>query len=478
MVVGKDLAETNQETVVQASEESSPAALEYVYQPTVSPERTAWFVLLVGFAMFCLLTVTTVLGIYFYLFRSTIAIPAVLQVAQGTVGITGSDFVEAVEREREDLTDTVTSISTDSQSQATIQFRDILAVEDEVTAILAAVTLQPNTFVTLNRAARPRFDWSLNEHFIRLSRLKGQLDVLVVGAAGKPFLMSVGTAQKLTIELKGDGRYRISATDDEVRVNNLDGTSAAYFSDDMAHRSTIKDGQELIVRLGNRSFEIRSTMANVLSNASFSTGSKTDTFDPSVPWQQAWNCAVSQVQLPQGQVSLNEFDGRVGLRLRRLDNATSHGEVNCKQSFAGEGLDVSAFDSIKIIVTFHLNYQSLSQCGILGSECPLMLRLDYDDHLPVGRHWIRGFHYEKEVSTDYFTRCNTCLQDHQIINKRVWYTFESENLLSLIDRNDHPKILRSLQFYASGHQFDTIVSEIILLVGISDNVLPSEEEQN
>ena len=463
------MTEAEQASVTQVPEGSLENPSGQVYRSAISPGRMAWLVLLLAFGMFCVLTITTALAIYLYLFQSTETIPAVLQVSQGTVGVTGSDFVETVQRERQDLTNTQTSISTDSLSQATVQFRDVPAFEGAASRLLAAVALQSNTFITFERASRPRFDWSLNQHSISFSNLKGKLDVFVTGAKNKPFLLSVGTAGGLSVQFLDDGRYRVSATDDEVRILNVMGRASAYFADDMSSLRTVPAGQELVVRLGNRTIEPRATIRNVLASSLFSI-QYTDQGPPrdelSLPAN--WGCLVEQDSDPRGMYSLEVFDGRFGLRLRRLDNATSHGEVRCTQPFGEGGIDVSGFDSIKVIVTFYVSSQSLSQCGILGSECPLMLRLRYEDRLAVGRTWIRGFYFDKEVITDYPTLCSTCIQEHEIINKQAWYTFESENLLSVIGANDHPESLSWIALEASGHQFDTIVSEILLLVDKSN----------
>lgn len=474
------MTEAEQATVTEIPEESLENRSGPVYRSTISPGRMAWLVLLLAFGMFCALTITTALAIYLYLFQSTEAIPAVLQVSQGTVGVTGSDFVEAVQRERQSLTNTQTSISTDSLSRATIQFRDVPAFEGAAPKLLAAVALQSNTLVTFDRASRPRFDWSLNQHSIGLSNLKGELDVFVTGAVDKPFLLNVDTAQGLSVQFLGDGRYRVSASDDEARILNVTGRASVYFADDPSSVRAVPQGQELLVRLGNRTIETRATVRSLLSNSLFSTqGNDDQSPTPDAPVAPGdWECLVEQDSDPHGSFSLETFDGRLGLRLRRLDNATSHGEIRCTQLFGEDGIDVSDYDSIKIIVTFYVSTQSLSKCGILGSECPLMLRLRYEDRLSVGRTWIRGFYFDKEVFTDYPTVCSTCIQEHEIINKQAWYTFESENLLSVIGANDHPESLLWIALQASGHQFDTIISEILLLVDKSNDSGPEGEGEN
>lgn len=470
------MIEAEPATDSQLPENSLASPTGQVYRSAISPGRMAWLVLWLAFGMFCLLTITAALVIYTYMFQSNEAIPVELLVSQGTVGVTGSDFVEAVQRERQDLTNTQTSISTDSLSQATIQFRDVAAIDGAAPKLLAAVALQSNTFVTFERASRPRFDWSLNRHNIRFSNLKGKLDVFVAGAVEKPFLLYVGTAQGLSVQFLDLGRYRLSATEDEVRILNISGQASAYFTDDMSSLQSVPVGQELVVKLGNRTFEPRTTVENLLSNSLF--GSQTTGTTPSsdaLVLPAKWGCHVEQDSEPRGTYSLEPFDGRLVLRLRRLDNATSHGKVTCIQPFGEDGIDVSEYDAIKLVVTFYVSSQSLSQCGILGSECPLMLRLRYKDRLPVSRTWIRGFFFDKEIETDYPTLCNTCIQEHEIINKQAWYTFESENLLSVIDANDHPESLSWIALEASGHQFDTIISEVLLLVDKSNGDIAEAE---
>ena len=468
------MAEAIQESEVQASEPTHVIDEESYYQSSISPERMAWSVLLIAFAMFCILTLSTALGVYTYLFDSNVSIVTTLRVAVGTVGITGSDLIEAVEREQEDLTNQVTSVSTDSQSQATIQFWNKPVQEETSVSIIAAVTLQRNTFVTLKRAVAPRFEWSNNQYDIQLSKLTGQLDILVTGVENNPFIMRIDTDQGVIIHLNRNGRYSIIATDDEVSLINLEGEAAVFFADDFTNNRLVPEGQEVIIRLGNRSIELKSAVDNILTNGAFSLQPVSRDLENVPVLPPGWGCRINQDELPRGESYIEEFDGRVGMRLKRLNNATSHGEVGCVQPFGVDGIDVTAYDSIKIVSTFYLNYQSLSKCGIAASECPLMLLLTYDDYLGITRRWYKGFYYDELLSNEYPARCSSCTQDHQNINAKVWYTYESENLYKLIEDERRPTRIRSIEFYASGHQFDTIVSNMMILVSPSASSVEAE----
>ena len=461
-----DITEQVEKVIAEASSNQS----EIVYQGSVSPERIAWIALLSAFALFCTVTLTTILGVYYFLFQSTVAMPAMLQVAKGTVGITGTELIETVERENEELTNTVTSISTDSLSQATIQFRDVSDSEAEIVPLLAAVTLQGDTFVTFNYANRPRFEWSQNPQRLQFSRLKGELDILVTGVAEHSFLMDIYTDDLKTdkgvhVQILDNGRYRLSVSEDEIRLVNLAGDARAFFSDDRSLDEAVRAGQELVFRVGARSTSVRATSTNALSNAAFSLldaragRTRLENIAPQ------WSCSALQDQPPEGSFALMEHDGRVGLRLRRLNNAATHGEVSCVYNFEDDGLDVTAYDSLRVLTTFSPIYQSLSLCGKLASECPLMLRIDYEMNSGRNASWLRGFYYEDLVSGEARMRCASCIQDHVDTNQAVWYTFDSENLFNLIAEDDRPAWIRSIEFYASGHQFDTVVSEVALLLG-------------
>lgn len=459
-----DVMQQAEDIIEAASEES-----QFSYQGRVPPERIAWIVLLGAFLLFCTVTLTTIFGVWHYLFRSTVAMSAVLQVSKGTVGITGPDLIVAAERERDDLTNSVTSVSTDSLSQATIQIKDLGEAGADSADLLAAVTLQGNTLVTFNHANRPRFEWSQNPQRIQFSRLNGMIDVLIAGVSERPFLMdfysdSLSSDKGVHVEFNDKGRYRLSVSEDEVRLLNLVGEATVYFRDEPSRRELARSGHELVVRIGARSMTQFPSRTNVLKNGDISLLARSDMTRA----LDDWRCSIRQEQAPPGDFSLLRFDGRVSLRLLRLNNAQSNGEVRCTQTLAGDGLDVQDYDTVRVLTTFMPNYQNLSVCGRAASECPLMLQVNYSYVDSAGRsrdaQWYRGFYYAPDISGAARKRCDTCIQDHVDINQAVWYTFDSDNLLNLIAEEERPDRITSLSFYASGHQFDTLVSEMALLL--------------
>lgn len=445
--------------------DTAPPAAE---TDAANPERIAWMVLLVAFACFCVLTIGIVLGVYQFLFQSTVALPVSLEVAIGTVGITGADLIEAVERDQRNLTDTATSISTDAQSQATLQFH-ILPDDDAQTALLAAVTLQGNTVLTFDSANTPRFDWSQLPQRIQFTSLRGALDILVAAGGERSLQMDIYIDEPdggVHVQLLSKGRYRLSASEDEVRLLSLSGRGTARFLDEPGSPGSARAGQELVMRLGSRSVIQQERMQSVLNSPIFSLNELAAEGADSTVAPPGWECVAPPDQTPQGTYSLVEFEGRQGVRLRRVNQARTNGEVRCTQVFPG-GLDVSGFDTMRILTTFSPENQSLSVCGSLASECILMLRIDYHDMYDNHGSWLRGFYYAEDVTGAARKTCASCIQDHIHTRQAVWYTFDSDNLLNLIAEENHPFLIDSVTFYASGHQFDIVVGEVILLVGTS-----------
>ncbi|MFQ3672717.1 MAG: hypothetical protein SNJ83_03875, partial [Aggregatilineales bacterium] len=105
-----------------------------------------------------------------------------------------------------------------------------------------------------------------------------------------------------------------------------------------------------------------------------------------------------------------------------------------------------------------------------GSECPLMLRVNYIDVNGSERAWFQGFYTMSNPALGYPPRCESCTQDHLQINPRVLYTYRTGNLFATIPASARPVRITSVEFYASGHQYDVLVNEIGMYVGYVDTV--------
>ncbi|MBC7813681.1 MAG: hypothetical protein H7175_21165 [Burkholderiales bacterium] len=444
------------------SRSNSAAALSPDYG--VKPQRLAWGVMLLAFAIFCVICVASTIGVNYFMFQSTLPMSSLLLVGRGTVGITEiSDPVERVERVQRSISQS-TSVGTDSQSQATLSFRD--TYRDG--ALVAAITLKRESELTLRDASRPRFEWSTINYRIDLYNVTGELDIVVAQNLGRNLNMVIRTQQGALIYISESGRYVINVTDDQVQVVNREGMALLKLpNQEQGHDIPI--GEQAVAHMAGGDVVLTPSYIDLLQNSTFQ-----ETFLPEVVGDDAvreiptaWGCGNAPNTIPRSYFESQMLDGRATLHLFRGDDATSHGETTCTQPLGtrDQPLDVSGYAYLALRATFRIDFQSLNTCGDRGSECPLMLRLDYMDnegHLQVWRH---GFYARSDAQAEYPIRCDSCTQDHEFINEQAWYTYETGNLYTLFPEVRRPVSIVSLIFYASGHQYNVHVSEMSLLAG-------------
>lgn len=431
----------------------------------VHPERIAWGVLLVSFAIFCTICVVTGLGVHYFLFGSTVPLNASIQVGTGTAIITGTDASQRpVQGEVEILNGS--RISTDSQSQATLSYTDPY-LED---ALLASMTVRSNTAFLLRDAARPRFDWTQSSHIITLRDFSGEIEINILqNSVQKVLRVDIWTSTGHLIRLDGSGRYRIDAADGRVRVINQSGT-ATMVSASQEYSRSIPAGQQGVLFSETAEIQLLPAYTDLLRNSTFTETVETR---PLVGGIQkipvSWACGNGSRNEPPGTWLLDTLGGRAVMHLTRGDDAISHGETRCQQLFLNETGNLTGYNYLALRATFMIRWHSLSGCGIDASECPIMLRLDYVDTQGQAQIWRQGFYTQFDPFLGYPLLCNSCIREHRRIYPNAWYTFESDNLFTVLPENVRPQSIISVTFYASGHQWDVYIGEMSLLVGQQDS---------
>ena len=97
-----------------------------------------------------------------------------------------------------------------------------------------------------------------------------------------------------------------------------------------------------------------------------------------------------------------------------------------------------------------------------------MLRLDYlvEDDLTgqlVQGELIYGFYAVAGPADPYDATCASCRQNHVRVQDKVWYSFDSGNILTLFTPDQRPLAISRLRFYASGHEYDVSISRMELI---------------
>jgi len=197
------------------------------YEFPTDPNHVAWGIMLIFFAIFCVVFLASVIAVYSFLFESTVPAQSVLRVGRGTVGITDADLIPRVVRSSEDLTGRTAIVSTDSQSQSTISYR----LPDDTNRLVAAVTLKQDTSANFRRATLPRFDWSSSRMEIEIRDLEGELDILVTGEGEQGFLLNLNTSSGHLVYFTRKGRYLVTASEEQSTVVTREGEAIVFQRD-------------------------------------------------------------------------------------------------------------------------------------------------------------------------------------------------------------------------------------------------------
>ncbi len=425
--------------------------------------RQAWAILIVSFILFWVLCISLSLGLYMFLFISTVPMGVRVDVGRGTALLVTSDLVERGVRTGETISGRTVTLSMDSQSQAVMTFFN--GEDGEKRQALATVSLLASSELRFAQATMPRFEWTNAIYYADLRDFRGQMEVVITENDKRPFRMQILTQSGRLIDLNGVGRYSIESNATRVRVTTLRGEAVLY-SNDRAQNRIIPSGAEGVLYAERAAPSVYPSRRNLIHNGMFVFTS--DSSSSVLP--ERWGCTNVQDDLPRGGYAMGRDAGRWMLRLVRGAPASTHGETRCIQPIIGERGDVSPFNFLELEVSFVVNHQSLSDCGERGSECPLMLRVNYLDVGGSERAWFQGFYTLSNPALAYPPRCDSCTQDHLQINPRVPYTFRTGNLFALIPASARPARITSVEFYASGHQYDVSVYEIGMYVGYVDTV--------
>jgi hypothetical protein len=101
-------------------------------------------------------------------------------------------------------------------------------------------------------------------------------------------------------------------------------------------------------------------------------------------------------------------------------------------------------------------YQSLSGAGYLSSEFPLSIEITYTDIYGKVLTWSHGFYYRDPEDP------NWQITNGEQIPPYIWYTYQSPNLMELLE-DTHPARINSVRIYASGWNYQSMVSEVYLV---------------
>lgn len=410
------------------------------------PELVAWRVLLSAFGVFVVVCLGATYLVQWYLFDSQVNLRAELTAARGTVRMilphTQEDI--AITSRRSDL-GTGAGIQTDA-SQGVLTFYD-----PRTNQAVATVVLLSDSQLTLVKATAPRFGLNKNGYVIQLESTSGRCEVLILSPERQAMALLITTPQA-EAWMTESGHYMLDITDQRTRISTVRG-HALVTSQDSGHQIELFDEQRVIVEETGQPLILLSSEVSLVHNRDFS--------DALEEWWEFYDDGGP----PPGQAFRQTLEGRQVLAVDRSQEnwpgfRLGHGETGMRQEL---DVDVQDYNYLEIRTTFHIDEQSLSTCGQLGSECPMMLRVQYEDVQGIEREFIQGFFAYHDPTLDYPLTCDTCRGEHERVNLQSWYTYKSGNLLTILPAEQKPAVIQQVRFYASGHAYKVYVAEMDLL---------------
>ncbi len=409
--------------------------------PSTGREQLAWAILLTAFAIFCALAVGIPLAARWYVHNATRPQLATLTSTLGTTLVVDpsapNPFAVAEGARKPDVREQ-NRIETDANSSAVVRLFDE-----------STITVFPNSEVTVERMRTPRFRRSPlpNEIVIRVGR--GNVRVNIAPSFARPLRMVVYTPHA-TVELVEEGSYSVEVSNDLTQISvragraQVTGAVGATVSLPAGRRSQVKLGQEASPPLP--------AAQNLIVNGDFRTAISAVPITQG-PLAEGWvvyNDQGGDGGNVDGTAEIVVDEGRRAVRFYRTGSRNNHGETGIRQTL---NKYVGDYQRIKLRLDVKLKYQSLSGGGQLNSEFPLMVRINYKDVYGNDNHWVVGFYYQNEAG--FFIN-----ETGNRIPRDTWFPVEIPDLQAQLQ---NPLIITSVQIYASGWDYESLVSEVGLI---------------
>lgn len=402
-----------------------------------NPEHLAWTVTLASFVAFCTLAISIPLSIRWYLTNATRAYEAKVFCLEGTAVVEDPQHAEAIPVLKGETISVPEGsvVSVDETAQALVTFFD-----------QSLVRLFPQTSVALERMRAPRFSVSPRPAQITVQAKGGRLQANTVLRRSSPIEFRVKSLQADTL-LSEDGSYALEVSNERTEVivqgGEAEVTATSPVIPTETAKVTLSSRQRTIVETGKPPLEPLKAERDLIVNGDFKAPLSTG-------WE-ARNDQGADGGEVDGTVSL-VMDERRAVRFHRTGGEFNHCETIIEQQINRDLPD--PLTTLKVRATIKLVNQSLSGGGYLSSEYPLMIRIRYRDRYLSETEWVHGFYYQNVDS-------NPTMYGQEIPQNK-WYFYESENLVDVLPIS--PRRILWLRVYASGWSYESLVSEISLIV--------------
>ena len=402
-----------------------------------NPERMAWIVLLTCFGVFLILAISVPLAVRYAIQFTTTPQPATLDPTQGTVLLYQPGAIEpvAITDLRKDVEEGSVVVAGDSPTQATLR----LISEGEGDEALGSVQMYTGARLQIERMRSPLFEMSSEPYQVRLRLDEGQARVFTNSGQQRPLRVEIKTPHGSILLDTGSFQIAVTAGQTDITVG-------------AGNATLIKAGQpDLPVSAGRRAWLTTDAIASAPEPAAQSL-LRNGNFSESM--RGTWESYVIAQGVTPGKVNIIERDGRRVASFVRQGEDNVPTEVGITQEI---GRDVNVYDKLWLQLDAKLLFQSLPGAGYLSSEYPLRVEITYTDiYGKGGLTWGHGFYFRDPENP------NWQIVGGEKIPPFNWYTYRSPNLLELL-KDTRPAHIDSIRIYASGWNYQSMVSEVYLV---------------
>jgi hypothetical protein len=314
---------------------------------------------------------------------------------------------------------------------------------------IARIQVYGGTQLQLERSLSPRFESSSESNELGLDLLAGRVLLSVPSDQPRPLSFVVRTPQGQVL-IEDPGQYSVNATNAESQATVLQGSLGLRSGD---QNLILEPDQRAVMPERGLIEGPLTSERDLIANGEFSDG-----LDMWLPLSSNKEIADQ----PDVEVMVDSGDLEPAVVFKRL--GIGHADAGLRQLI---GQDVTDFESLKLLLSMRIAEQSLGVCGQQGSECPVIVRIEYVDVNGVDQTWQKGFYASGNVGPDTPDVCVACpppLNEHQRVPFGQIAFYESENLLEKLGQiGVSPAKIKSITVIASGHSFESQIFDLSLI---------------
>ena len=412
-------------------------------------EHLAWLVLSLSFISCIAVAIGMPTGARWYLHNAMRPMDMQLQPRSGAVSY----------RRPGNATALVASDSTQLFNKSQIDQQDdadalvIFYHPDQSETPIATIQLYGETELTIGQARTPRFETSELPHQIQLQVGSASNMRVSVTGNGRDAQLIVQTPQGAVNLQEGTFKLIVHARQTDLTV--IDGQ--AHIPDPESEDNMVLTQSQRTQLTPDGLGEITIGERNIMRNLNG---------DFEEPLAATWSLYTEKDRPEENGGTVRQ---RVIGESRRVVFFTRVGQHWAETGLTQEiNQDIRGAKSLYVRARLRVDAHTLPVCGSMGTECPIMIRLRFNDPQTGSQpEWLQGFYAVEGDGTNQ-PFCPSCewKAEHIQVPLGVWYDYESPDLLPVLRaENIDPSTLGSIEIYASGHTYGSAIDEIAVLVG-------------